>query len=179
MKGVVFTELLEMVEQLFGYEVVDFVVSDDSLASGGIYTAVGTYSHKELVTLVMRLHQKTEIPVRDLLLTYGRHLFGFFTVQYKHFFEVSQGAFDLLRNVEDYIHVEVRKLYPDAELPRFQTRMLGDDCLEMVYYSDRAMADFAEGLIGGALEFYEEEAYIERTDRDPSGKEVVFLIKKK
>lgn len=29
-------------------------------------------------------------------------------------------AFQFLKNIENYIHVEVRKLYPDAELPTFE-----------------------------------------------------------
>ena len=45
MKGIVFTEFLEMVEDKFSADMVDDIIDDCDLASGGAYTAVGTYPH--------------------------------------------------------------------------------------------------------------------------------------
>ena len=36
MKGIVFTEFLEMVEEKFGLEVVDYIIESSELASEGI-----------------------------------------------------------------------------------------------------------------------------------------------
>ena len=54
MKGIVFTEFLEMVEQRFSPEIADRLIDESDLPSGGIYTAVGTYEHTEIVTYVSR-----------------------------------------------------------------------------------------------------------------------------
>ena len=35
MKGIVFTEFLEMVEEKYGYEVVDQIIEESKLPSGG------------------------------------------------------------------------------------------------------------------------------------------------
>ena len=48
MLGVVFTEFVEMVEDSFGEEVADEMLEMSKLASGGVYTAVGTYSYQEI-----------------------------------------------------------------------------------------------------------------------------------
>jgi hypothetical protein len=49
MKGMVFTEFLEMVEAKFSADMVDDIISDSDLPNGGAYTSVGTYDHSELV----------------------------------------------------------------------------------------------------------------------------------
>ena len=63
MKGMIFCEFLEMVEGSFGLAVMDEMVESSELPSGGIYTAVGTYDHQELITMVIRLSQITETPI--------------------------------------------------------------------------------------------------------------------
>lgn len=178
MKGIVFTEFLEMVEEKFGYETVDELLTENDLPSGGVYTAIGTYSHAEMVTLVSHLHRKTEIPLPQLLYVFGQHLFQTFTKAYGHFFEGVDGAFAFLESIEEYIHVEVRKLYPDAELPKFETQRIGDNTLEMIYRSDRRMADLAAGLIASSLEHFGEKATIERETMDDEGSVEKFIIKK-
>ncbi len=52
MKGMVFTEFLEMVEDRFSPEIADRIITASDLRSGGAYTAVGTYEHSEMIQLV-------------------------------------------------------------------------------------------------------------------------------
>lgn len=178
MKGIVFTEFFEMVENVHGYEMVDHLIMDNELPSGGVYTTVGTYSHQEMVTLVVDLSKKTKTPVPKLLNAFGQYLFGSFEKGYPMFFEAATNAFDFLESIEKHIHVEVKKLYPDAQLPRFSTKRIGKDTLEMIYYSDRSMADFALGLMEKTIEHYGEKATISKEDLEENGREVRFLIKK-
>ncbi|MEM0912514.1 MAG: heme NO-binding domain-containing protein, partial [Pseudomonadota bacterium] len=53
MKGIVFDEFTEMVEEVFGDDMLDDILDEnaDKLSSGGAYTSVGTYDHNDLVTL--------------------------------------------------------------------------------------------------------------------------------
>ena len=46
MKGIVFTEFLEMVEAQFGLDTVDAIIENSDLPSRGAYTAVGTDMEK-------------------------------------------------------------------------------------------------------------------------------------
>lgn len=176
MKGIVFTEFLDLVEAKFGYEVVDHIIQESKLPNRGAYTGVGTYPHGEMVSLVTHLSQRANIPVSELLRLYGQHLFGVFAKSYSHFFQGVDSAFDLLEHLENDIHIEVRKLYPDAELPRFETRRPTNDSLEMIYHSERRMADFALGLMEAALDHFGQPATIERENLNPDGSTVRFLI---
>ncbi|MGE9297173.1 MAG: heme NO-binding domain-containing protein [Puniceicoccales bacterium] len=162
MKGMVFTELLDMVEDKFGIDMVDSVLADADLpVSKGAYTAVGTYPHEEIVSIVMQLSKHSGIAPDELLKVYGEHLFARFHQGYPHFFAGAKDTFGFLENIDGYIHVEVRKLYPDAELPEFSCERV-DGKLKMVYTSSRHMEDFAEGLIRGCLKHFNEEGKISR-----------------
>jgi len=55
MKGIVFTEFLEMVEETFGLETVDYIIYKSELKSEGIYTSVGTYDFFEMLILISNL----------------------------------------------------------------------------------------------------------------------------
>lgn len=164
MKGMVFTEFIEMVEDRFSIEIADRIIENAALPSGGAYTAVGTYDHQEMIQLVTQLSTETGIPVPDLLRTFGKHLFGRFVGSYPQFFEGVTSTFDFLGNIEGYIHVEVRKLYPDADLPTFEYDASEPGRLIMVYRSTRPFAALAEGLILGAIAHFGEMIDIQRED---------------
>lgn len=163
MKGVVFTEFLEMVEDHFSPDIADQIVEASDLPSGGVYTAVGTYDHVEIVTLVQNLSAETKLGIDELLHTFGKHLFGRFVEGYPNFFEGQQDAFQFLQSVEEYIHVEVKKLYPDAELPSVIATLKDPNHLNIVYRSDRNMGDLAHGLIEGCIKHFDEPIDIRRT----------------
>lgn len=176
MRGMVFTEFLDMVEQQYDYELVDKLLTQSDLPSGGAYTSVGTYNHREMVALVHQFSHHTKIPVADAFRVYGRYLFGRFTKLYAHLLNDSHSAFDLLTSVQHHIHVEVQKLYPDAELPHFDWEQPSANHLIMVYQSERQMADFAHGLIEGCLAHFGETATVHRTNLTEEGSRVRFEI---
>ena len=156
MKGIVFTEFLEMVEDRFSADMVDDIIDDAQPPSGGVYTAVGSYSHAEMVDLVTALSGRCGVPVLDLVKTFGHHLYGRFALSHPQFFDGVPDAFQFLANIEEVIHPEVRKLYPDAELPRFQIGHRDAQRMELIYISPRHFEDLAEGLITGCLEHFGE-----------------------
>jgi hypothetical protein len=161
MKGIVFTEFLDMVEARFGLAALDQIIERSDLPSGGAYTAVGTYDHQELVALVGTLASITRTPVPDLLRTYGRHLFGRFAERFPRFFPAEIDCFQFLSGIDSYIHVEVRKLYPDAELPQFDVGRPAENELSLTYRSCRPFGVFAEGLIQGCIEHFGEKIAVD------------------
>lgn len=165
MKGVVFTEFLEMVEDKFSADMVDDIIDDSDLESEGIYTSVGTYPHEEIVSLVSSLSARSKIAVPDLVRIFGAHLFGRFTVLYPEFFSANTDVFDFLESVETYIHIEVKKLYPDAQLPSFVTRREQDNILIMDYSSPHPFATLADGLLKGCIDHFGITADVIMTDR--------------
>lgn len=160
MKGMVFTNFLEMVEERFGFVIADTIVTESNLPSGGAYTSVGQYDYKEMFTLIGKLHHQTGIPVADLCKEFGKYLFVKLVEAYPHFVSRVSNVFDFLGSIDNYIHIEVRKLYPDAELPHFETRLITPDQLEMIYRSSRGLHYLAEGLIEGSLAHFKTTATI-------------------
>ena len=156
MKGIVFTEFLEMVEGAFSVEMVETIVADAELPSGGAYTGIGTYDHRELVAMVVHLSRRTGTPIPALIHAFGGHLFKTFVKGRPELFAAMGSTFSLLEHLENTIHVEVRKLYPDAELPHFAAERLGDDHLALTYTSERGFAELARGLIDAAIAHYGE-----------------------
>ena len=147
MKGIVFTEFLDMVEERYSAHVADRVVLDAKLPSGGAYTAVGTYDHGEIWSLVIELSKVIDVPVPELFRVYGEHLFTRFVTLYPQMFEGVCSAFDFIQGLDNVIHREVRRLYPDAELPSFEVAERSPTHMVLVYKSARHFSDLAEGLI--------------------------------
>ena len=176
MKGLVFTELIDMIEDKFGLEIADAMIEKAALPHNGAYTGVGTYPHSEMVTLVNILSESTGISTSQLYQVYGEHLFTRFRALYGHFFDAKQNAFDFLDSIDQYIHKEVKKLYPDAQLPEFNTIEKSENRMIMVYKSERKMSDFAYGLIKGCMAYYDEKASIDMVQLNDI--EVKFLIEK-
>lgn len=150
----VFTEFLDMVDERFGLATKLTLVDASGSATGGAYTAVGSYDHREMVRMVMALGERSGVPAHELLIVFGEHIFGVFTRNYGQFFDGAKGSLDFLARIEDYIHVEVRKLYPDAELPSFRYPPCPAGTLVMEYSSPRPLAPFAEGLVRAALKHF-------------------------
>jgi hypothetical protein len=176
MKGLVFTEFMEMVESTWSFDMVDAIIADAQPGSGGAYTAIGNYPAQEIVALISALAARTEIPMPDLIRGFGKHLFGRFTKMYPDFFRDVDDSFQFLSGIEDVIHAEVRKLYPDAELPTFQVERTTDR-LVLTYFSSCPFADLAHGLIEGCLAHFGEMHSLEREAPPPlPGAQARFIL---
>ena len=177
MKGIVFTEFLELVENKFGLEVVNQIIDGCELETDGVYTSVGTYSHKDMYKMVGKLSELKNIPVADLLQIYGEYFFDVLAKGYPTFMD-QPNSFVFLASIDNYIHPEVLKLYPEAELPSFNAEMNGDNQMNLLYTSSRKMADFAIGLIRGAANYFNEELDIKKQSEEDDGEKVLLNIKK-
>ncbi|WP_346854246.1 heme NO-binding domain-containing protein [uncultured Draconibacterium sp.] len=177
MKGLVFREFLSMVEKEYGYEIVDSIIELSQVHSKGAYTRVGTYPHHEMFALVEQLSKMVDVPEKRLLYLFGRFAFNSFRKGYPAFFEGKKSSFEIFTDVEGIIHVEVLKLYPEAELPTFETNLVNNNEMTMVYRSSRKMGDFAEGLIAECIQHFNEKANVEKKDLEQNGSVVLFTIR--
>lgn len=175
MKGIVFTEFLEMVEETFGLETVDYIITNSNLESRGAYTAVGTYDFGEMLRLVTNLSEKVNTPVNDLLYVYGTYFFNALITNHPEIFKQFKHPIALLSSIEDHIHVHVRKIYPGAELPTFTILHEDDTSITMIYESSRSLYRFAHGLMQKTFEYYKREASIIVEKIKEDGSEVKFI----
>lgn len=176
MKSIVFTEFIELVDDTFSLETSERVLEMSDLPSGGAYTSVGTYDPQEMRTLLGNLHEVTGVPVPELLQAFGHHLFRFFVASYPMFFEGIGSTFEFLPLVDSYIHVEVHKLYPDADTPSFTCEEREKGVMTMTYRSRNDLPDLAEGMIQECVRHFGEPLQVgmERVGDDPP--EIVFTI---
>jgi Haem-NO-binding len=178
-KGIVFTEFLDMVEARFTPEVADRMITAAAVPSDGAYTAVGTYAYHEIMQLVSQPSTLTSIPMPTLVCTFGVHLFDRFAASYPALFAGVTSAFSFLEQIENHIH-EVRKLYPNAELPTFTCDTSTPGRLTLLYRSSRPFADLAEGLIAGCIAHFGEPILMHRNDiANSHGTHVRFVLTKK
>ena len=178
MKGIVFTEFLGLVEDKFGLEMVDKIIESSELKSNGVYTSVGTYDFSEMLQLLTHLSTNTGISSDDLLLVYGEHFFSVLQESYAGLLNTYSDPIELLASIENHIHVEVRKIYPDAELPTFEVIEKDNEHLTMIYKSSRAMHAFGLGLMRKTFEHFNSTGTIDLEKIKADGTEVKFLINK-
>ena len=155
MKGIVFNMLADMVEQQFGLEAWDSLL--DTVGSDGVFVATETYDDQVLLDLVAAASEATSVPAGDLLFAFGEYMLPQFAQHYPTFFEGQQSLRDFLLTVDGVIHVEVRKLYPEAGLPEFSYEEGNPNELTMLYKSPRRLCRLAEGLISGSARHFEQQ----------------------
>jgi hypothetical protein len=178
MKGIVFTEFIDLVEDKFGLEMVDKIISASTLDSDGVYTAVGTYSFSEMLQLLQHLSENTGISIDNLLLVYAEHFFSVIEKSYPGLLATYKDPIEMISSIENHIHVEVRKIYPDAELPTFEVEHKTEDSLVLIYKSSRAMHHFGLGLMNKTFAHFNATAKIDLEKIKEDGTEVRFVINK-
>lgn len=177
MKGLVFNEFLEMVEEKFGFDVSNKIISNSNLETKGAYSSLGYYDYKELISMVIELHKITNIEIPLLVKTFGIYLFSVFVKNYSVFFQNDDNMIQFLSKIEDIIHIEVLKLYPDAEFPKFIIKHLDDNQIHFVYESKKALHDLAEGLIIGASNHFNSQIELSKELLELDGTSVLFKVK--
>lgn len=178
MKGIVFTEFLQLVEDKYGLEIVDDIIEKSKLESKGAYTAIGTYDFSEMLSLLSHLSKSTKLSIDELLLLYSEHFFAVLASSYPGLIDKYNDPIEMLASIEDHIHIEVLKIYPDAELPEFKILEKTESRLVMIYKSSRAMYYFGLGLMNKTFEHFNSTAEIIMEKIKEDGTEVKFIITK-
>lgn len=105
MLGIVFTNLVEMVETTFSYELADEILTEADLSTGGAYTSVGLYPFDDIVKIVTALAEKTEIPADTLIYEFGKYLFVKLIEGHQDMMTGKEDLFDILKHLDSNIHV--------------------------------------------------------------------------
>ncbi|WP_366525043.1 heme NO-binding domain-containing protein [uncultured Shewanella sp.] len=122
----------------------------------------GTYPDEDLIELVNQTCKKLNLSPKDAHFSFGKWIFPHLTkiappevTTFKH----PKKLFLRL----DHIHrVELKKIWPDAEPPRFQCIDTGPNSVTMTYDSIREMADLVEGVIESVAMNYQTAIQFEK-----------------
>ncbi|AUW59341.1 hypothetical protein C1T17_15860 [Sphingobium sp. SCG-1] len=146
--------------------------------NGGAYTSVGTYPFEEMVSLMTTTVKLTDMKMPELMESFGTFCFGQW-VSYAPARVANKDLFDVLERVDDFHEQEVRKLYPDAELPSFKVESRSDTRLVLAYHSCKPLADLACGVIKGASVHLASPVSVQHSPQSmPGGSYVRFEIER-
>jgi predicted hydrocarbon binding protein len=169
MKGIVFVKFNEFIEELWGEEFWDELLYDAQLPSEGIYTTVGTYDDQELFNLIGLIVDKKGLSPKDAQFAFGKWVF-------KELYQAAppqahdfHDIFEFLHAVQNFIHVEVKKLNPDALLPEFEFISESPTLLKFHYQSPRKLCFFCEGIIHGLAEHTRQAVKVSQSECEHEG----------
>lgn len=154
MKGFIFTNFVDFVETSLGLEMVDEMITNCNLQSEGIYSSFSNYDFDELVSLLTYVSKKTNVTPEILLEKFGIFVFPYLIGKHSYIIENYDNAIDLIGGIENHIHIEVKKLYNDADLPTFRVVEKTEKKLSIIYTSSKGLTYFAIGLIKETLNHF-------------------------
>ncbi|RBP51425.1 heme NO-binding domain-containing protein [Arenicella xantha] len=175
MKGIILSEFVEFLEQHAGEDAAQQIIDQCQLASDGAYSRVGLYDYHELIQLLTESVSETGASAEEMLDGFSNHLFAVFKRDYGVFFEGIGNAAQMLMQIDNHIHVEVEKLYPDAELPRFDYRQDGANLI-LNYQSPRPLALVAKALVSACLKYFGDQEVLTAYTLSEDLKSAEFVI---
>jgi predicted hydrocarbon binding protein len=167
-----------MIEDKYGFDISDEVIVSSGL--DGIYSQAGNYPVTQMFQLVDSLSKLINVSSQEIVYMYGKYLFKILIKIYPLSVEKYKNSFEFISNVEDIIHPEVKKLYPDSELPNFEIIIFNDKELKIMYKSTKPLMELAKGLMVGCANYYDEDIDISYTQQnmDSDLYNALFILKK-
>ena len=156
MKGEIFNLLEAFVVAQFGEVVFERILerSHERLTTREAFVGPGTYPDQDFMTIFLEATLQTGVSAGVAQFEFGRFCFPRLVSKLPKGMIASAGARDFLKSIHEVIHVEVRKIYRDAEPPNFTYAEPDAKTLVMTYRSRRGLFDLVEGLIAGCAEYY-------------------------
>ncbi len=179
LKGVIFRSFEDFIFEKFGDEMVDSIMSQPALSTGGAFTTIGNYPNSDFLILAVAVSENTQMPLATLMIEFGETLFNILLQSHIRPVSNHKSAIDSLCALENLIQRDAQELYPYSELPLFDIQeRRGNDFLHIIYVSSRPFPDLIKGLILGCLDHYnvKEIASVERYDVEQSETHIEFKI---
>lgn len=164
MRGVVLTSFSDLVIEHYGLQTWEDLLKKANPKSGGAYTAAEAYSDDELKSLILVLSEMKNLKVDDLLVTFGEYMFSILGEKFPMFFLEGMSLKDFLLSIDRVIHIEVKKLYPDASLPVFRYEDPAPEKLIIYYNSPRKLCHLGIGLMRGAAKHFKKSLEISHAE---------------
>jgi predicted hydrocarbon binding protein len=176
MQGSIFTIFSDMVIEKMGIDTWNELLATVKPSSEGIYTNGMQYCDSEMMSLVTALSQKTSIDVPSLVKSFGSYLFI-------HLYNSSPADLSHIDNLKDFllsidsvIHKEVKRVYPQAYLPKFDYSDTPNGDLIMLYHSKRKLCHLSEGLILSAASHFDQKITINQPECMHNGADKCKLV---
>lgn len=158
MIGTIFQYLESFGIEALGEDVwEDLVERVDLTQPDAAYSRLGIYPDSDLMALVGAAVEESGMEGHELVEAFGMFLVKRFSEDYDRFFVAAGDLFTFLDSVDRHIHVQVRKLHPEAATPSVKLTRKSADEATLVYQSSRKLCALARGMMLGAAEHYGSE----------------------
>ena len=180
MKGIIFNLFEKFITDKFGEESYEDIIAASDTDSLNPFEIVGpgSYPDEIFIILLAKTAEMTQMDRADILRAMGRHSLPILAERYPHFFDDYKHPREFLKTVSMIHQVEVRKLYQNAEVPKFFIDDHGDAGLTLTYKSRRRLCHLAQGLISGLGDHYRIPIEITQTECIQTGGKVCKFILK-
>lgn len=175
MKGIVFQALEEFIEEHFSLGLWDAMIAASKPPSGGIYVSAGSYSDSELMRYIALLTKHTGKSADEIMQIFGVYLFEKLVAVYPYPLE-SMSLKEFLLTIDKVVHVEVKKLYPHAHVPKFICEEIEENVIILHYQSEKKLFALAHGLILGASKYFKTPVVVKSFVKE-DGAQCTFAIK--
>lgn len=163
MKGLLFTELLEMIEEEYGYNTANAVVLNAKLHSKGIYTSAKVYHRNEMAVLFEQLQRQTKLPFETLAKAFGRHLCKRVLISYPQ--------------QMPYFYRIFSSITKKGSLALFENFKDDNRTLTVVYDPAQKLTCVTEGIVQGYLEHLRHLNRVEETQTENGKRKFVLSLK--
>lgn len=154
MKGIIFNIAEQFISTKYGDETLENILEDCKLITTDPFVGPGTYPDSDLIEIVRIASAKVELNPEEFLKRLGHFTFGKLAERHPYFVSNYKHPKQFLLTVDNVIHVEVKKLYNETQLPTFQYSEPSEKELVITYYSKRKMYTLMEGLISGVADHF-------------------------
>ncbi|MFQ5464333.1 MAG: heme NO-binding domain-containing protein [Thermodesulfobacteriota bacterium] len=154
MKGIIFNLLERFIVENLGEEKYEEILSHCTLKTKEPFVGPGSYPDEDLMAIVARAVETMGITLPEALRAFGRFCLPKFAERFPEFMTPYDHPKEFLMTVDSVIHVEVEKLYPDAQTPSLVYEDPAPDRLVIRYESRRKLCHLFEGLIDGVADYY-------------------------
>lgn len=154
MKGVIFNLLEDFISTGWGPDTYEAVLAKCPLHTKEPFVGPGTYPDADLLAIVEKTTEKLGITVPEAVHAFGKYCFPKLAAKFPVFVAGHDHPKTFLKTIDDVIHVEVRKLFRDANPPRITFTDPGPDQLILTYESGRRLCALMTGLLDGAAEYF-------------------------
>lgn len=172
MKGVIFNIAEKFVETKYGNDALEALYNEANFSTKDPFIGPLTYPDADMLEMVRAGCKLLKLTPDELLYNLGVFAFSGLAERHPVFLKDIDHPKEFLKTVENVIHIEVKKLYEDADLPTFQYEEPHPNELIITYFSKRKLYSFMSGLIEGVAQHYKVPIEQKKTMKTLKGHEV-------
>jgi predicted hydrocarbon binding protein len=159
MHGIIFIELMKMVERFFGQLAWNAVLRDAGLESK-IYMPMGHYPDSDAGEIISAIAMRADEDVKTVMEDFGEFIVPDLMSLYRPIIQPEWGLLELLENTDRVIHRALRRRSSGAFPPALRVVRTGEEVL-ITYSSARPMCGISIGVIRGLSKHYSEPIALE------------------